>query len=632
MQEIDAEIARKERLAAIDVRIAQLEQPQEAPQPAQPDRGIIERTIGGLSGAATFASDTAGMAAGGLTALVDIVNPFTDNDPEATIQNIRNKFRIEPTASAEDAFALMDKTIEPIKPIMEWVDNFKKTAGQQGLDLTGSPAFATFIQLLPDLALESTAIGRATKAPNVSRFSLDDANPVASEMNTANLGQEASRQTNIDLFRAQQTLNPTDLERQAFVAQLPAGAVKARESLGLQNTQSLAAVDNVLNSLAGPEATGSAATVFRTAAQKAVETTKSIRREASSPIYKQAARRQREGNTGPIDTAQLQTKVSEMSKQFDQNGQIAKNLNEAAKKISGAGGDLQKLHNAKLEIDQTINSFGEGAVGNTTKRFLTDVVKDLTDNLTTQSPSYKAAKDEFQRLSGPVNKIQDSQIGKIANMDDIQLKSVAQKIFDPSETNPEIILSARKVINDADPLAWNAITRAELERRMGRIRADIGSPANIQAVENIPSQLFNSVFGNKKSRDVLYAAVDPETRSNLKYLETALKRATTGRPGGSQTGIRSEISQELRGGVVQSIRDFIRSPIDKTISVGENAAFDVRVKALSNLLFDPSFRVEMKKLRGLNPESTAAKKYFDRLVTSSIALAPIAINSDEEQQ
>jgi hypothetical protein len=598
----------------------------------QESKGLVERTIGGLSAAATMTADIAGASTAGLTALVDTFNPFTDNDATATIKNVRDKFRIEPTASAEDAFALIDKTVEPIKPLMEWVDNFKKTAGNQALDLTGSPVIATFVQMLPDIALELTALGRATKSPDVSRFSLDDANPRASEMNTAKLADEASNKTNIDLFQAQKTLNPTDLERQAFVAQLPAGAVKARESLGLQNRQSLDAVDSVLNSLAIPEATGSAAVVFRTAAQKAVETTKRIRREASSPIYKQAARRQREGNTGPIDTAQLQTKVSEMSKQFDQNGQIAKNLNAAAKKISSAGGDLQKLHNAKLEIDQTINSFGEGAVGNTTKRFLTDVVKDLTDNLTTQSPSYRAAKAEFQRLSGPVNKIQDSQIGKIANMDDVQLKSAAKQIFDPSETNPEIIVSARKVINDADPAAWNAITRAEIERRMGRIRADIGSPNNIQAVENIPSQLFNSIFGNKKSRDVLYAAVDPDTRSNLKYLETALKRATTGRPGGSQTAIRAEISQELKGGVAQSIRDFIRSPIDKSISVGENAMFDARVKALSNVLFDPSYKVEMKKLRGLNPESTAAKKYFDRLITSSLALAPLAINSDEEQQ
>ena len=606
--------------------------PQVAQALPQESRGLLERTVGGLSASATMASDIAGVTTAGLTALVDTFNPFTSNNPTATIKNIRDKFRIKPTASAEDAFSLIDKTIEPIKPIMEWVDNFKKKAGNQAFDLTGSPAIATFIQLLPDIALEATALGRATKSSDISRFSLDELNPAASEINTVNLADEASNKTGIDLFQAQKTLNPTDLERQSFVAQLPAGAVKARDKLSMQNEQALAAVDNVLNNLASPESTGSSASVFRSASQKAVENTKSIRREASSPIYKQAFRMQRDGSSGPIDTKKLQAKIIEMSKQFDQEGQIAKNLNSAAKKILRADGDLQKLHNAKLEIDQTISSFGEGAVGNTTKYYLTDVVKDLTDDITTQSPSYAAAKSEFQRLSGAVNKIQDSQIGKIANMDDVQLKFVSKRIFDPSETNPEIINSARKVINDADPAAWNAITRAEIERRMGRIRADIGSPSNIQSVENIPSQLFNSIFGNKKSRDVLYSAVDPETRSNLKYLETALKRATTGRPGGSQTGIRSEISQELRGGVVQSIRDFIRSPIDKSISVGENAMFEARVKALSNVLFDPSYKVEMRKLRGLNPESSAAKKYFDKLITLSIATAPIAMNSEGEQE
>ena len=101
---------------------------------------------------------------------------------------------------------------------------------------------------------------------------------------------------------------------------------------------------------------------------------------------------QRDGSSGPIDTKKLQAKIIEMSKQFDQQGQIAKNLNSAAKKILRADGDLQKLHNAKLEIDQTISSFGEGAVGNTTKYYLTDVVKDLTNDITTQSPSYAAAK------------------------------------------------------------------------------------------------------------------------------------------------------------------------------------------------------------------------------------------------
>ncbi len=62
-------------------------------------------------------------------------------------------------------------------------------------------------------------------------------------------GVKASQETGIDLFRAQKTLNPTDIERQSFVAQLPAGAAKARRALSNQNTQAVAAVAGCLSQL-----------------------------------------------------------------------------------------------------------------------------------------------------------------------------------------------------------------------------------------------------------------------------------------------------------------------------------------------------------------------------------------------
>tara|TARA_R110000851_G_scaffold105683_2_gene224292 strand:+ start:2785 stop:4827 length:2043 start_codon:yes stop_codon:yes gene_type:complete len=503
-----------------------------------------------------------------------------------------------------------------------------KTAGQRALEVTNSPFVAATVETLPDAALELAGFkglrsARASTPREVSRAVQSSA-----ERDAALIAADASDATGIDLFQAQQTLNPTDIERQSFVSQLPEGAVKAREQLGIQNKQALDAVDSILNQLAPAESVGDAAGKFRTAAQKSVDAIKYIRSEIASPIYSQAFRRQRQGKTGLIDTKQLQTKISEMSKQFDQNGQIAKNLNIALNKVQGAKGDLRKLHNAKLELDQTINSFGEGAVGNTTKRFLGDVVKDLTGELTTQSPSYRAAKSEFQRLSPAVDKIQDSPIGKISNFDDVQLKRVAQQMFDPSETNPKVIKQAKEIIESADPDAWNTILRAELERRMGKIRADLGDTANISAVENVPSQLFNSIFGNKKSRDVLFDSVSGETKKNLKYLETALRRASKGRPGGSQTGIRSEISRELKGGIYQSLRDFIKSPINTVAGVGEEAAFNSRVRALSDAMFDPTWKDDMKELRNLPPSSTKARRIFDRVLSSALIAAP----TQEQQQ
>jgi hypothetical protein len=180
-----------------------------------------------------------------------------------------------------------------------------------------------------------------------------------------------------------------------------------------------------------------------------------------------------------------------MSSQFEQKGQIAKNLNSALDKIENARGDLQKIHLAKTEIDQTINSFGADAVGNTTKRFLTDVKNDLTNELIRQSPSYRAARDEFIRLSPPVTKIQESIIGKVANLDDTQLKQVTSKIFDPANTVKNVH-DAKKAIADVSPEAWDSIVRVELEKRLGSMAAE---PTE-GSIDNIPGQMWRAIGFN----------------------------------------------------------------------------------------------------------------------------------------
>ena len=611
-------------------------------QPQQGDRTLLDSVGGGLNAAATIVGSVVGSAVGGSTALVDLLNPFTDNDPVKLLEEIKSKFGVAPNEGAQAAFNKINNIIEPVKPLINILTEFRDTAADQGLEM-GGPMVATFMRMLPDLALELSApivgriagnvteAGRLANKANLGQskeFQLNPNTSVQSEIRTAEVGRKAASALDVDLFKAQQTLNPSDLDIQSFLPSLPPASVKARERLSTQNTQVLGAVDSVLNKIANPESIGDAAGQVRTTAQKSVAAIKSIRSEAASPIYKQAARRQRQGKLGLIDTSALETKINSMIDQFDPDGEISKNLTMASKKIKGAKGDLQKLHNAKMEIDQTINAFASNSVGNTTKRFLSDVQRDLTDNLTTQSPSYRAAKAEFERLSPAVEKIQDSPIGQISNLTDVELKSVSTKIFDPQQTNPKVILDSKKAITDIDPSAWQAITRAEIERRMGRIRADIAKDGSVSSVENIPSQLFNSIYGNKKSRDVLYAALDGDTKANMKYLETVLKRATAGRPGGSQTGSRNVIQSSLRGGVTQSIRDWIKGPINQAASIGEEVAYNSRVKALAEVMFDPTWKADMKKLKSLPSRSDAARNAMDRLLNIALISSPAVIEDE----
>ena len=113
-----------------------------------------EQLAGGISGAATLASDIVGTGVGGLTALVDVMNPFTDNDPKQLIEQVKSKFKIDPNQGGEAALNQLAETIKPAEPLINAVKEFKDKAGQQGLDLTGSPAFATFVNMIPDIIAE----------------------------------------------------------------------------------------------------------------------------------------------------------------------------------------------------------------------------------------------------------------------------------------------------------------------------------------------------------------------------------------------------------------------------------------------------------------------------------------------
>ena len=164
VEQIDAEIARRKRLTEIDALIAAKQaQPQGEVQNAI---SIPEQVIGGVSGAATLASDIAGTAAGGLTALVDVLNPFTDNDPVQLIEQVKSKLRIDPTQGGEAALNQLGAVVESsgMGGILDSVKKFSDKAGEQGLDVSGSPAFATFVSMIPDIILEVGGAGIGRRA------------------------------------------------------------------------------------------------------------------------------------------------------------------------------------------------------------------------------------------------------------------------------------------------------------------------------------------------------------------------------------------------------------------------------------------------------------------------------------
>jgi len=448
-------------------------------------------------------------------------------------------------------------------------------------------------------AVQAFRGARQAKRTGIEQEAIDQALP------NVQAAQEATEQTGIPLFQAQQTAIPAQLEKQAFVAQLPAGTQSAVKGLQEQNKAAGDAVEEFLRQIAPDESVITGAERIRTASQQALDKAKNIRAEKASPLYKEAFQ---EGTQ--VDLSPVKRLISGKLDDLPETGEISNSLKRVEKLIKGDSPSLKKLHNAKLEIDQMIANRGSDSLGNTTKRELREIQESLLNQIDDASPSYKQAREIFKQESPAVSKVQDSIIGKIAGLDDTQLKQVATKLFDPSQTNPKVLLNAKRAIQEVDQDAWDQIVRVELERRLGSIK----SIAESGTVENIPGQLFRALFPNDKSTKVLMNALDGESRSNLQYIRTALNRAKLGRPGGSQTAGREEIKRELRGGIYQSFRNLFRNPINTIVSAGEESSFNKAASALSKALYDPTWKAQLTKIRKLSPKSPAAARAMTQLL------------------
>jgi hypothetical protein len=433
-----------------------------------------------------------------------------------------------------------------------------------------------------------------------------------------------SEKSGIPLFRAQKTLDPTDIERQAFVATLPGGAKKAAMEIKNQNQRAYQAVEEVLETIAPAEAVETASGRVRTAAQKAVDAKKAIRAERSSPLYKEAFQDQTlhkmDDTIGMIDS-----KLNE----FPETGEVARSLKKIRKMITpkaakegeeiAKGVRVKQLHNAKLEIDQMYSKIGEGSLGDTTKREILDIKTSLLDELEKVNPEYKTAREQFAKDSPAVTELQETLVGQISKLKETQLDSVSKKIFNP-DMNPAVLRKTKKVIESQDPEAWRQIVRKHLEGQIGKMKADVDESG--KTIANIPGQLYRNVFGNQKQKKVLYAALDPDTAKSMRYIEEGLKRASMGRPGGSQTAVRQVIERAMRSGVARSVRSFFKEPVKTLAGAGEEYIYGQKVRALSEVMFNPKWKPELKTLRKLKPESTEAQKKFTSILNRAIKDLP----------
>lgn len=453
-------------------------------------------------------------------------------------------------------------------------------------------------------------------------------------------GQQVAEETGIRLLPAQKTLDPFQREQQAFLGQNPQVSRKAFDVLSTQNKEAAAAVGSLLDQIASPESVGTSSELARKAASNIINEKVIIRREKSSPIYNQAfGQAHAEGKR--VDVQPVVDSINARLENFSEVGPSGKLLQRVKQMIGGPDVDeeiaegivttpnleranLRRMHNVKMEIDELISrEKNKGNLGPTVEAELNQIQQEFVGQMDALGVGYDTARAEFARLSPAIDELKAGVFGRLSTINDRSLKQASSVLFDAAETNPQVMkkaIASLKGVEGGQDVA-RALLRTELEKRLGRLPPGT-EEASREALENVPAKLNKAIFGNSKQRDLFFAALEelnPQAKQNAEWLEEGLRRAALARPGGSQTGIRTEITRQLQG-ISLGLRGFLRGPIEGVIGIGEEAARNQRARALGDALYNPDWSPDMQQIRRLAPNSRIAERKFTTLLNRILNL------------
>jgi len=577
--------------------------------------------IGAADIAKTIGSSIIAEPVAGIAGVLSI--PFAESAGDV-VNSARDFITLNP--STEEGEGGLQKLSQLLSPVTSIAESAVNTLGDAGFDLAG-PAGGAIAKAIPAAILEALGfkgVSRlvTSKAKQLSKskaakqagLDVDDVGTIERTIESATestKGLEKATGVETGLFPAQKTGLPSELIDQRLLTQLDASSRQAVKALEKQNKQVFEATNELVNKIGSETATEAGASRFRTAAQKALESGKQRRTEKVKPLFDQAIK---DGAT--VDLKPIRQIIDDALTDAPPGGDLTKTMKRIQNLIrspaKGGAPSLRQLQKAKFQLDDMIEKFGDGALGNSVKREVVEIKKALVVQMEEASPLFKEAQKQFSELSPAVRELEDSILGQVSKLKDTDLKNIAQKLFDPktASTDPTAILKAKKIIDGVDPGAWDDLLKVELNRRVSAMIETV-SEADL-ATKNIPGQLKRAIFGNAKQRQALMAGMNKEQKKNFTFLEDVLKRAESGRQAGSPTELFKQSTERLKG-ISGKLRDKIFSPLKSIQETGESALFDRNARKFAEIMFNPKFEPRLAKLRKLDPNSAKAGAEFEKL-------------------
>lgn len=265
--------------------------------------------------------------------------------------------------------------------------------------------------------------------------------------------------------------------------------------------------------------------------------------------------------------------------------------------------NIRKLHDVKKYINTLIDTDVDVLADQTIRGELIKISDQLAKDIGAKSPTYLDATARFKELSVPIQKYQESILGR--SMQQVPDKNAANLVTELF-TDPVNVKYAKEQIEKVDPEAWRKVTAAFIAKNLEKASKTVKKTRiNGKVVEvpdvDIGGNLYKELFGNETKKSLMRNALDSKSYQALDDLMYVLQASSRVAKGGSDTAIKQEIKTSIGenvGQVAQRLRGLDATrPLTLFFKDTSQEAISKNSDKFAKIITDPRFQEQLKILR-----------------------------------
>jgi len=265
--------------------------------------------------------------------------------------------------------------------------------------------------------------------------------------------------------------------------------------------------------------------------------------------------------------------------------------------------NIRKLHDVKKYINTLIDTDVDVLADQTIRGELIKISDQLVKDIGQKSPTYLDATARFKELSFPIQKYQESILGR--SMQQVPDKNAANLVTELF-TDPVNVKYAKEQIEQVDPEAWRKVTAAFIAKNLEKASKTVKKTRIDGKVVEVPDvdiggNLYKELFGNETKKSLMRNALDSKSYEALDDLMYVLQASSRVAKGGSDTAIKQEIKTSIGENIGQVAPrlagiDMTR-PFTLLFKDRSQEAISKNSEKFAKIITDPRFQEQLKILR-----------------------------------